>query len=294
MNTKNQQISPLRQHLIEDMKLRKLGGKSQSAYIRAVQKLSNFLHHSPDTATAEELRDFQLDLVNKGTSGVTINAILTGLRFFFNVTVDRSDAMKKTSSVPVPRKLPVILSKSEVTRLLESILNPKYKAALSVAYGAGLRAHEIVSLEISDIDSTRMLIRVNQGKGSRDRYTLLSPALLECLRDWWKWGNQHHQILKGGWLFPGSNPINHLSVRQLHRACTAAGKDAELDKHVTLHMFRHAFATHLLEDKVDIRVIQTLLGHKKLETTALYTQVATKMLQEVISPLDKLAPTDAI
>ena len=289
MTTDTKPISPLRQRMIEDMALRKLSPKTQDGYIRAIKNLTRFLAHSPDTATSEELRDFQLHLVNNGTSSMTLNATITALRFFYTVTLDHSDIVAKISSVPIPRKLPVILNQKEVTRLIEATANsPKYQAALSVAYGAGLRISEIVALKVSDIDSTRMTLRIEQGKGHKDRYAMLSPALLSCLRNWWRIGHAEGKILDGGWLFPGQNPINPMSTRQLSRACHAAAVDAGLDKHVSMHTLRHSFATHLLEQKVDIRVIQVLLGHSKLETTSRYAQVATNLLREVISPLDVL------
>src|SRR6267378_5051210 len=185
--------------------------------------------------------------------------------------------------VVAPRRLPVVLSPAEVARLLNAAPGVKYKAALSVAYGAGLCASEIISLKIGDIDSARMVIRVEQGKGRKDRYVMLSPHLLDLLRAWWKAGRPQ------GWLFPGQNPVNPLTPRQLNRACHAAAQMAEIDKPVSLHTLRHSFATHLLEQKTDIRVIQVLLGHKKLDTTALYTRVALKALGEVTSPLEHLA-----
>jgi site-specific recombinase XerD len=181
-----------------------------------------------------------------------------------------------------PRRLPVVLSPEEVARLLEAAPGLKYRAALSVAYGAGLRASEVVSLKIADIDSARMVIRVEQGKGRKDRYVMLSEHLLALLRAWWK------EARPQGWLFPGQNRVNPLTTRQLNRACHAAAQMAELDKPVSLHTLRHSFATHLLEQKTDIRVIQVLLGHKKLDTTALYTRVALKALGEVTSPLERL------
>ncbi len=292
MKQDTQSISPLRQRMIDDMKMRKLAPKTQSGYIRAVKNLARYLRHSPQSATAEELRRYQLHMVKNGVSRITLNAAITGLRFLFQVTLDRADAMRKMSTVPVPRKLPVVLSGEEVTRLIGASGHPKYRAALSVAYGAGLRVSEVVALKVTDIDSTRMTLRVEQGKGRKDRYAMLSPVLLEHLRDWWKFAHAQHMMLNGGWLFPGQNPINPMSARQLSRACLAAAYDAEIDKHVSMHTLRHSFATHLLEQKVDIRIIQVLLGHKKLETTALYAQVATDLLREVISPLDKLETPD--
>lgn len=288
MTQTTQHISPLRQRMIEDMRLRKLSPGTQSGYINAVRKLALYLGHSPDAATAEELRRFQLHLVDKGTSRTMLNATITALRFFFQTTLGRADAISKISTVPVPRKLPVVLSREEAARLIAAAGNPKYRAALSVAYGAGLRASEVVLLKVSDIDSTRMTLRVEQGKGLKDRYAMLSPVLLEHLRAWWSFANTQRWMLNGGWLFPGQNPIDHMSTRQLSRACHAAAQDAEIDKRVSMHTLRHSFATHLLEAKVDIRVIQVLLGHKKLETTALYAQVATEVLREVTSPLDSL------
>ncbi len=284
-DTKN---SPLRQRLIDDLEMRKMAPKSIKAYIRAVKKLTHFLGHSPETATSEDLRLFQIFLVRTGASGITINQTITALRFFFQVTLGRSDVVEKMSTVPVPRKIPEVLNQEEVTRLIAAASNPKYRAAFSVAYGAGLRVSEVVALKFSDIDSERMTLRVEQGKGGKDRNALLSPLLLEALRTWWQHGYKHHKILNGGWIFPGKNPINPMSTRQMARACTAAAKDAGLDKHVHMHTLRHSFATHLLEQNVDIRVIQVLLGHSHLETTARYTQVGTTILSEVISPLESL------
>lgn len=288
MTQNTQAVSPLRQRMVEDMMLRKLSPNTQSGYIRAVKKLTLYLGHSPANASAEELRRFQLHLVDKGISSITLNSTITALRFFFQTTVGRDDVMLKMSTVPVPRKLPVVLARQEVTRLIDAAGNPKYRTALSLAYGAGLRVSEVVALKINDIDSTRMTLRVEQGKGHKDRYAMLSPVLLKQLRTWWHFAHTQGLMLEGGWLFPGQNPINHLTARQLNRACKAAALDAEIDKRISMQPLRHSFATHLLEAKVDIRVIQILLGHKKLETTALYAQVATDLLREVISPLDTL------
>jgi len=287
--TKRHSISPLRQRMIEDMTLRKLSPKTQTAYIRAVKKLTQFLGDSPDTASAEDLRRFQLHLVECGVSSITLNATITGLRFFFEVTLDRRDALTKMSHVHEPRRLPLVLSIEEVTRLIEAAGSLKYKAALSIAYGAGLRASEVVHLKVSDIDSERMVMRVDKGK--KDRYAMLSPALLKLLRAWYRHAQSQRKMLPGGWLFPGQNPVNPLTTRQLNRAFHIALQAAGIDKRVCLHSLRHAFATHLLEQKEDIRVIQVLLGHKKLDTTARYAHVATKILREVKGPLESLALT---
>jgi site-specific recombinase XerD len=284
-------ISPLRQRMIDDMNMRKLSPKTQIGYIRAVAKLSKYLKHSPAHATSEELRQFQIALAEQGASNITINATLSGLQFLYCKTLNRPDVVNKLSSVPTPRKLPQVLSLEEVKRLIGAAHNLKYRTALSVAYGAGLRVSEVVALKVTDIDSKRMVLRIEQGKGKKDRLAMLSPVLLGYLRDWWHYAHAQHLMLNGGWLFPGQQPINPLSTRQLSRACKAAAQDAEIEKRVSMHTLRHSFATHLLEAKVDIRVIQTLLGHSKLETTALYAQVATKLLHEVVSPLDALKLT---
>lgn len=283
--------TPLRQRMIDDMRMRKLEGKTQIAYIRAVRRLAAFLRRSPDTATAEELRQFQLHMVDTGTSPMTINATLSGLKFFFETTVGRAELMVRMQPVPQPRRLPVVLSCDEVARLIAAAPNLKSQAALSVAYGAGLRASEVISLKVTDIDSERMTLRVEQGKGRKDRYAILSPVLLERLRAWWRVGHAQGTILPNGWLFPGLNRVDPLNPRQLNRAIRDAAEAAHIDKRVSMHTLRHSFATHLLEQKVDIRVIQVLLGHKRLETTALYTHVATETLRKVISPLENLPPS---
>jgi site-specific recombinase XerD len=276
--------------MIEDMALRKLAPKTQSNYLRAVINLTCFLGRSPDTASPEDLRRYQLHLVENGISSVMLNHTITALRFFFGVTLDHAEVMARMSSVREPRKLPVVLSREEVARLIDAAGKPKYQAVLSVAYGAGLRASEVVALKLGDIDSTRMTLRVEQGKGHKDRYAMLSPVLLKCLRVWWQAAHAKGKMLDGGWLFPGQNPINPMSTRQLNRICHMAAAAAEIDKRVSMHTLRHSYATHLLEQKVDIRIIQVLLGHKKLETTALYAQVATDVLREVVSPLESLRP----
>jgi len=287
--TNEHSISPLRQRMIDDMTLRKLSPRTQAGYLRAVVKFTRFFGQSPDLAAPEDLRRFQLHLVETGVSPTTINATLTALGFLFGVTLERPDALKRTSRVRQPQRLPQVLSVEEVARLLAGARNPKHRAALAVAYGAGLRASEVVQLKVTDIDSERMIVRVVQGKGQRDRYAMLSPALLELLRAWWRHGQAQGKMRPGGWLFPGRNPVNPLSTRQLNHICHAAAAAAGLDQKFSMHTLRHSFATHLLENKVDIRVIQVLLGHRKLETTARYSHVATRTLGAVTSPLDQLA-----
>jgi len=276
-------ISPLRRRMIEDMTIRKLAPKTQQGYIRTVKDFAAFLGRPPDTASFEDVRRFQLHLVAKGTGTPILNHTVSALRFFFRITLKRHDITEHTHFIREPRKVPTVLSPEEVARLLNAAPGLKYKAALSVAYGAGLRAAEVVSLKISDIDSKRMLIRVEQGKGRKDRNVMLSPYLLELLRAWWKAARPR------GWLFPGRDPVQPITTRQLNRACHAAAQMAEINKRVSLHTLRHSFATHLLEQNTDIRIIQVLLGHAKLENTALYTRVATKTIQQAISPLEHIA-----
>ena len=221
-------------------------------------------------------------MAQRQVSPWTINAAIAALRFFFTVTLERPDLVRPLRLVTEPRRTPVVLSPEEVARLLEAAPGLKYKAALSVAYGAGLRVSEVANLKVSDIDRERMTLRVEQGKGQRDRTVMLSPRLLELLREWWRAARP--QV----WLFPGQNPINPVTPRQLNRAVTAAKTLAGITKRVSPHTLRHSFATHLLEQGADIRVIQVLLGHAKLETTALYTRVAVSTIRDVKSPLDGL------
>jgi site-specific recombinase XerD len=274
--------------MLEDMRMRKLNRHTQYAYVLAVRKLAAYLGRPPDTASVEDLRNFQLHLVDTGVSPITLNATLTGLRFFFDITLEQRELMARMHPVKVPQTLPVVLSPNEVARLLAAASNIKHQAALSVAYGAGLRASEVIGLKVGDVDSQRMTLRVEQGKGRKDRYAMLSPVLLQRLRTWWRLGHAQGKILPGGWLFPGMDPTDPLTARQLNRAVHSAAEAAGIAKRVSTHTLRHSFATHLLERKVDIRVIQVLLGHKKLETTSIYAHVATDLLREVIGPLESL------
>lgn len=277
-------ISPLRQRMINDMNVRNFVPDTQREYIRAVKNLTIFLKRSPDTATAEDLRAFQLHMTETGVRPPTINATVTALRFFFKVTVDKPEVTRHLVFVYEPRKLPRILPPEDVLRLLEAAPNPKSKAALSVAYGAGLRAMEVVALKTTDIDSQRMLLRVEQGKGRKDRFAMLSPRLLALLRDWYRIARPRL------YMFPGRDKIGPMTPRQLNRICHMAAELAGLPAWIAPHTLRHSFATHLLEQNIDVRVIQVLLGHAKLDTTARYTQVATNIICQVMSPLDRLTP----
>ena len=280
----SESISPLRARMIEDMSVRKFGEKTQYDYIRHVKAFSTFLGRSPAKAMPEDLRRYQVHQSKAGTQPPTINSAVAALRFFFRVTLDRPDMCRHLTMVPLPEKLRVVLNKEEVLQLLEAAPGVKYKAALSVAYGGGLRVSEVANLKVSDIDSKRMLIRVEQGKGKKDRHAMLSPRLLALLRDYW-------EVAKPTtWLFPGRDPLLPITTRQLRRVVRDTADAVGITKRVSPHVLRHSFATHLLEQGVDIRVIQVLLGHSKLETTAIYTTVATKVLRDVTSPLDLLTP----
>src|SRR6201981_3547661 len=276
-------VSPLRRRMIEDMTIRKFAPKTQHDYVQRVKNFAAFLGRSPDTASFENVRRYQLHLSASGVGVPTINQTVSTLRFFFKVTLRRHEIVEHTHVIHEPRKLPVVLSVEEVARMLDAAPGLKYKAALSVAYGAGLRAAEVISLKVCDIDSKRMIIRVEQGKGHKDRNVMLSPHLLALLRAWWQAARPK------GWLFPGRNPVQPMTTRQLNRACHAAAQAAGIERNVSLHTLRHSFATHLLEQNIDVRVIQVLLGHAKIESTALYPRVATKTIQQVMSPLERIA-----
>ena len=207
MKDSPEKISPLRRRMIEDMRMRKLSAQTQSGYLRAVRHFSGFLGRSPDTATDEDLRRYQLHCVDRGISPTTLNATITGLKFFFEVTLKRPELMNKMSHVRVARTLPVVLSREEASRLIESARTLKARTALSVAYGAGLRVSEVCALKVGDIDSQRMLLRIEEGNGQKDRYALLPPILLERLRTWWRYARAQGTMLPGGYLFPGMDPI---------------------------------------------------------------------------------------
>jgi len=285
-------ISPLRRRMIEDMEVRGFTACTQRGYIAAVRNFTVFLGRSPDQADKEDLRRFQHRMRMQGASAGNMNLAVSALRFFFGVTLGRGDAEVGMTRVRLPQRLPVILSPKEVARLLDAAPGLKARAALSLAYGAGLRASEVVSLKVSDIDSDRQVIRVEQGKGRKDRYAMLSEPLLDLLRAWWLAAHERGVMLPGGWLFPGQNPVNHLTTRQLRRAFDGAKEAAGIDKRVSLHTLRHCFATHLLEQGVDIRLIQVLLGHTKLNTTAHYSRVDSTTLRAIKSPLEQLPAKD--
>ena len=281
-------VSPLRQRLIDDMNMRHFSREAQRNYVRDVGRFATFLGRPPDMATAEDLRRFQVEQREAGVPVPTMNSIVSALRFFFTQTLDRPDLARRLVRVSHPRKLPVVLSRDEVTRLLNATTCLKHQAALSVAYGAGLRVAEVSMLKVRDIDSERMLLRVERGKGGQYRNAMLAADLLTLLRQWWKLGHEQGVMHRDGWLFPGQHYLKPLSTRQLYRVVVEAAQSAGIAKRVGPHTLRHSFATHLLEDGIDIRIIQALLGHAKLENTAFYTRVATRTVRAVTSPLDKL------
>jgi integrase/recombinase XerD len=278
----------LRERFAADMAVRGFTDKTRKDYLRTVAGFAAFLERSPGTATAEDIRRFQIRQSERGMTAPAMNGTVAALRFFFNHTLDRPDLARKLIRLRYPRKLPVVLSPDEAARLIAATTCLKHRAALSVAYGAGLRVAEVASLKVGDIDSRRMLIVVARGKGGRGRHAMLSPGLLALLRAWWQEGRREGVMRPDGWLFPGQDPARPITTRQLGRVVEGAAAAAGLAKRVSPHTLRHSFATHLLEDGVDIRVIQALLGHAKLDNTALYARVATRTVRTVTSPLDKV------
>ena len=292
-----QPISPLRARMIEDMSVRGFSEKTRRDYVRQVRAFAAFIGRSPDIATAEELRLFQLHQTRSGLQPPSINSAVSALRFFFTVTLDRPDLARRLTVVPYPRRIPTVLSVEEVTLLLQAESAPKYKAAFATTgacpgEGRGRRAARLGSRRAQ---GRRYRFRAHAAarrarQGGKDRHAMLSPQLLDLLRAWWREGRRRNLMLPGGWLFPGRNPVEPLPARQLCRVVRAAAQAAGITKRVSPHTLRHSFATHLLEQGVDIRVIQTLLGRAKLDTTALYTRVANTTIRAVTSPLDRLAP----
>ena len=285
-------VSPLRQRMIEDMNARKLCAGTQRGHIRSCKRFAAVLKRSPDTATLEDIRLFQLHLAETGMSICNRNRIMTGLRFLFRVTLRRLDLAAEIYHIREPQKIPLVMSRDETRRLLAVASSLKVRTLLSLGYGCGLRAGEVVRLKVKHIDKAQSIIRVEQAKGRKDRHVMLSPEMLALLREWWKarrtrWdaGVPPEERL----LFPGRKPGKPMTTRQLSRLFHETADAAGIKKSVTLHALRHSFATHLLEGDTDIRIIQALLGHDKLDTTARYTRVATGMIANIKSPLDLLS-----
>ncbi len=276
------EMSPLRRRMIEDMTVRNLSPATQRSYVHAVAKFGRFFGRSPDKLSLEDVRTFQVHLVAGGMSWPALNQTVCALRFLYGVTLHQPDLPERIPHAREPRKLPVVLGADEVVRFLEAVPSLKSRAALTTAYAAGLRASEAASLKVADIDSSRMVIRIEHGKGGRDRYVMLSPQLLGILRTYWRLSRPTH------WLFPGRDGDHPIGPTVLHAACRSACAASGLSKRVTVHTLRHSFATHLLESGTDIRIIQALLGHSNLQTTARYTQVASSTIRGTPSPLDRL------
>lgn len=289
-NTATQDPVPsLRERFVEDMNLHRLSRATQRNYLRDVTRFAGWLGRPPDQATDEDLRRYQIEQRETGLGAPAMNTAVSALRFFYTRTLDRQDLTRKLHRVKHPRALPTVLSREEVTRLLDATTSIKHQAILSVAYGAGLRASEVTKLKVRDIDSERMLLRTECGKGGRHRNAMLAQDLLVLLREWWKIGRQLGVMHPDGWLFPGQHYLKPVCTRQVHRIAAEAAHMAGITKRVGPHTLRHSFATHLLEDGVDVRIIQVLLGHAQLTTTTLYTRVATRTVRNVISPLDRLS-----
>jgi site-specific recombinase XerD len=268
--------------MIEDLTIRNLSPETQQSYVRAVAKFSEHFGRSPDRLGREEVRAYQVHLTSQGIAWASLNQIVCALRFFYGVTLGRGEIVELIPYARTPRRLPVVLSGEEVVRFLEAVPGLKARAALTTAYAAGLRLSEVVALEVCDIDSKRMVVRIARGKGGAERQAMLSVQLLKILRAYWR------IVRPRAFLFPGRDPERPISRKMLGMACRMASEAANLSKPVTVHTLRHSFATHLLESGTDIRIIQVLLGHAHLSTTALYTQVATTTIANTTSPLDRL------
>jgi integrase/recombinase XerD len=285
-------VSPLRQRMIEDMAARKLNRHTQRSHTRSCKRFAAWLKRSPDTATPDEVRLFQLYLVESGISICNRNRIMTGVRFLFRVTLRRHDLAAEVWHIKEPERLPPVLSPEEVKRVLTMATSLKARAMLTLAYGCGLRASEVVRLRAGDIDSEQMIIRIVQSKGRKDRHVMLPAEVLGLLRQWWKARPTAYNAAgtpEQRWLFPGRSDHQPLTTRQFSRLFKEAVQAAGLRKTVSLHSLRHSFATHLLERGTDIRLIQAVLGHDKLETTARYSRVAIGMIAKIKSPLDALS-----
>jgi len=276
-------MSPLRRRMIEDMTIRNLSPATQQSYLHAVSKFSRYFGHSPDRLGLEDVRAYQVHLASKGVSWGSLNQAVCALRFFYGVTLGQATIPERIPYAREPRRLPTVLSADEVVRFLEAVSSLKARVALTTAYAAGLRVSEVAALKVRDIDSRRMLIRIEHGKGDKERYVMLSGALLGILRDYWQLARPRP------FLFPGRPADKPIDPNVLHAACRSATVAAGLDKRVSVHVLRHSFASHLLESGVDIRIIQVLLGHDNLSTTALYARVSTGVIAATSSPLDRLS-----
>ena len=277
------QTTSLRQRMLEDMIVRNFSPNTQRAYVDRVAEFARYFRRSPELLGPKHIHAYQVFLAQtKQASWSTFNQAVCALRFLYRITLEKDWVIRHIPYPKQEKKLPVVLSLEEVVRLFDAIGSLKYRAILMTAYSAGLRISEVVSLRVTDIDSGRMVIRIQQGKGRKDRYVMLSPRLLLVLREHWK------AARPASWLFQGSGPDTHISTHSVRNACRKAAKRAGLTKHVTPHTLRHSFATHLLEAGADVRTIQILLGHRSLRTTAVYTHVSADALRATPSPLELL------
>ena len=291
MSTLKSTGTPLRQRMIADMAARNLNPHTQRSHVQSCKRFAAFLGRSPDTATADEVKAFQLHLIESGASIPNRNRIMTGLKFLLKVTLRRHDLAAEIYHLKEPQKVPVVMSRQEIERLLAMAVSLQARVMLTLAYGCGLRAGEVVRLKAGDIDREQRIIRVVQAKGRKDRHVMLPADAHALLRRWWPERSNKHDLgvpAVERWLFPGRRKGLHITTRQFSRLFHETAEAAGIKKPVTLHTLRHSFATHLLEAGVDIRKIQALLGHDKLETTARYARVATGMISKIQSPLDDL------
>jgi integrase/recombinase XerD len=285
-------MTPLRRRMLEDMQLRNLCPETQRNYVHHMAGLGRFYQTSPEHLSLEEIREYQLYLINeRSLSPESVNQFVSAAKFLYLVTLETPWPEDPLPRARVPHRLPVVLSATEVAEFFQHVCTTRYRAALMAAYGAGLRVSEVVALQIGDIDSQRMLIRVQQGKGKKDRYAMLSPRLLEVLRCWFR--SQHpagqpRNTSPQDWLFPGWRKGRHMNTASLQTVCREAARAAGLSKRVTVHTLRHSFSTHLVENGTDIRILQVLLGHSRIDTTARYTQVSPQVVAATVSPLDNL------
>ena len=278
-------MTALRKRMQEDMQLRNFTPETQRNYLHHITGLARFYRTSPDQLSLEEVREYQVHLLNeRRQSPQTVNQFVSAATFFYRVTLEAPWQEGALVRARIPQRLPVVLSPEEVALFFDYVPSLRYRAALMTAYGTGLRVSEVVALKVSDIDSQRMLLRVEQGKGQKDRYTLLPERLLKVLRLWWRAARPDE------WLFPSWRIGRHMSAESLQLACREAAARAGLAKRVTVHTLRHSFATHLLEQGSDIRVIQALLGHSNIQTTAHYTGVSSRLIGRTRSPLDQFDP----
>jgi len=278
----NKPISPLRQRMIDDMTFRNMAPSTKKVYTYAVANFSAFHRRSPDKLGIEEVRAYRLHLIKRGLKASSINPIVGALRFFYGTTLGQKAIAEQ---IPFARKedaLPAVLSREQVMQLLRAEPNLKMRTAFTTVYAAGLRVSEVVALTVRDIDSGRMVIRIQQAKGRKDRYVMLSEQLLVILRAYWKRTHPPH------WLFPGPDLSKPVTARSLQRSFRSAADAAGLEDAVTVHTLRHSFATHLLEQGVDIRVIQDLLGHRQITSTTRYARDALDIIRQIQSPLESL------